>query len=97
MDAIRFVWDEKKNEANRGKHGVSFEEARTVFFDEDAIQFFDEPHSGGEDRFLMLGLSSSLRLLLVSHTFRERESVIRIISARRATKREGRVYLERSR
>lgn len=92
MDLIRFQWDCVKNAANLRKHKVSFEEARTVFVDEDAVQFFDEGHSGEEDRFLMLGLSSHLRLLMVVHTCREKESVIRIISAREATASERRHY-----
>ncbi len=95
MKPIRFAWDEKKNAANRKKHGVSFEEAQSVFFDEEAVQFFDEGHSSGEDRFFMLGLSSHLRLLIVVHTFQEEESVIRIISARLATRSEGKAYTER--
>jgi uncharacterized DUF497 family protein len=89
---IAFEWDERKNAENRRRHGVSFEEAQSVFLDEHAVQFFDESHSSSEDRFLMLGMSSHLRLLVVAHAFRERDSVIRIISARKTTKREGRHY-----
>ncbi len=95
MQPIRFAWDEKKNTANQKRHGVSFEEAQSVFFDESALQFFDEAHSAAEGRFLMLGLSSHLRLLMVAHTFREEDSIIRIVSARMATKNESRVYTER--
>jgi hypothetical protein len=83
---ISFSWDEKKNEANEKKHGVSFDEARTVFYDENAIRYFDPDHSGDEDRFLMVGMSQHLRI--VYHCFREEDSVIRIISARKGTKGE---------
>jgi uncharacterized DUF497 family protein len=74
------------------KHQVSFEEAKSVFFDEFAVQFFDEAHSGEEERFLMLGHSSGARLLIVCHCERNHGSVIRIISARKATKRESAFY-----
>ena len=88
MSDLSFEWDEKKNNSNQKKHGVSFDEARSVFFDESAIEFFDRKDSRSEDRFLMLGMSSSLRILLVCHCLRDSESVIRIISARKATKTE---------
>lgn len=89
---IAFEWDPAKAAANLKKHQVSFEEARAVFFDEFAIQFFDEDHSMDEERFLMLGMSSDAKLLLVCHCERENGDVIRIISARKATKREGAFY-----
>jgi uncharacterized DUF497 family protein len=89
---IRFEWDPAKAKANVRKHGVSFEEAQSVFFDEFAVQFFDEKHAAEEERFLMLGMSSEARLLLVCHCERRAGSVIRIISARRATKRESAYY-----
>ena len=92
MSDIRFEWDAGKNRVNQKKHGVSFEEAVTVFYDENAVEFYDEQHSGHEDRFLMLGLSVKLRMLLTCHCLRESGSVIRIISARRATKKEQRHY-----
>ena len=92
---LRFEWDEKKNLLNRRKHGVSFPEAQTVFHDEQAIVFDDPDHSADEARFLLLGLSLRLRVLLVCHCFRESESVIRIISARKATKTERAVYTRR--
>ena len=92
MSSIAFEWDERKNAENQRKHGVSFEEAQSVFLDEQAGQFFDEPHSCSEDRFLMLGMSSHFRLLIVAHAFHARESVVRIISARKTTKREGQHY-----
>lgn len=89
---IFFEWDEKKNRGNQRKHGVSFEEAKSVFFDEFAIQFYDEGHTDVEDRFLMLGMSNQSKLLLVCHCVRDDESTIRIISARRATKSESKLY-----
>lgn len=95
MGELRFTWDPKKARANLNKHGVSFEEARSVFYDEHAVEFYDDAHSEWEDRFLLLGLSSRLRLLLVCHCFREAEGVIRIVSARKATPSES-VYYRRS-
>jgi hypothetical protein len=89
---IRFEWDPAKARANVRKHGVSFEEALSVFYDEFAVQFFDEDHSSAEERFLMLGMSSGARMLLVCHCERETGNVIRIISARKATKRESAFY-----
>jgi uncharacterized DUF497 family protein len=89
---IRFDWDPSKATANRKKHGISFEEAQSAFFDEFAVQFFDEEHSTAEERFLLLGMSIEARLLLVCHCEREAGNVIRIISARRATKRESAFY-----
>ena len=88
---IEFDWDPAKAASNLRKHGVSFEEARSVFYDEFAIQFYDEPHSSKEDRFLMLGTSSGAHLLLVCHCERD-GGVIRIISARKATPRESSYY-----
>lgn len=89
---IKFEWDSVKAAANIRKHGVSFEEAQSVFYDEFAIQFFDEGHSSNEERFLLLGMSTEASLLLVCHCEREAGRVIRIISARRATKRESAFY-----
>lgn len=89
---IKFQWDPDKAVANHKAHGVSFEEARTVFFDEFAVQFFDEEHSSEEDRFIMLGMSSQANLLVVCHCERARGHVIRIISARRATTHESKYY-----
>jgi uncharacterized DUF497 family protein len=91
-----FDWDEKKNRINRRKHGVSFEEAKTVFYDEYAIQFFDEDHSDIENRYLMLGLSIKYRMLMVCHCERGQGNAIRIISARKATKNEQKFYLEQN-
>ena len=89
---LRFEWDERKNRSNQRKHGVSFEEAQSVFFDERAIEYGDPDHSAGEDRFLMLGRSHRLRVLIVCHCFRVSQSVIRIISGRKATRQERRAY-----
>jgi len=92
MSALRFEWDERKASANAKKHGVTFEEARSVFVDERAKLIDDPDHSEDEDRFVLLGLSSSLRLLLVCHCYREEGNIIRIISARKATSRESKSY-----
>jgi len=92
MDGIKFSWDARKAERNIKKHKVSFEEASTVFFDERAIEFFDPDHSKKEDRFLMLGLSLRLRILVVCYCLRKHGSEIRVISARRATKKEEKIY-----
>lgn len=89
---IKFEWDAPKAQANLKKHQVSFEEAKSVFYDEFAVQFFDEAHSADEDRFLMLGMSSGAKLLIVCHCEREDGEIIRIISARKATQRESAFY-----
>jgi uncharacterized DUF497 family protein len=89
---IEFEWDPSKAERNEQKHGVSFEEAKSVFYDEYAVQFFNEEHSGVEDRFILLGVSLRLRLLVVCHCERGDGSVIRLISAREATRRESKYY-----
>lgn len=89
---IKFEWDLPKATTNLKKHQVSFDEAKSVFYDEFAVQFFDEEHSSSEERFLMLGMSSNSRLLLVCHCERKHGEVIRIISARKATKRESVFY-----
>ena len=92
MPALHFEWDDRKAAANLKKHGVSFEEARSVFVDERARLIDDPDHSEDEDRFVLLGLSSALRLLLVCHCYRSEGGVIRIISARKAAPRESRSY-----
>ena len=92
MNTIDFEWDDKKSKINITKHGITFEEAVSVFYDEEAIEFYDEEHSEWEDRFLMLGLSNKLNLLLVCHCHREPKGRIRIISARKATKNESKNY-----
>jgi len=92
MNRLVFEWDNEKNGINQKKHSISFEEAKSVFYDDNAIQFWDEEHSDSEDRFLLLGRSSKMRILLIVHCYREQESVIRIISARKATKNEIKYY-----
>jgi uncharacterized DUF497 family protein len=94
---LRFEWDPKKSASNKAKHGVSFEEAQSVFFDEGAVEFRDPTHSEAEDRFLLLGRSIELRVLVVCHCLRESEESIRIISARKATPRERSAYVHRGR
>jgi uncharacterized DUF497 family protein len=97
MNAPRIEWDEAINGANRKKHGISFEEASTVFADENALLLADPDHSTAGDRFLLMGFSSSLRILVVCHCYRRGDEVIRIISARKATRMEHAVYSKRSR
>ena len=89
---LKFAWDEIKEAANRHKHGVSFEEARTVFLDEHARLIADPDSSDDEDRFIILGYSERIRLLVVCHCYRENDSIIRIISARKATRPETKTY-----
>ena len=95
MPEIRFEWDEKKHTLNNRRHGVSFNEAQTIFADENGLLLDDPDHSDEEDRFILLGLSSRLRLLVVSHTYRKDDAVIRIISARKATRSEQKHYWSR--
>lgn len=90
--AIEFQWDDNKARINSEKHGVTFQEAKTVFYDEFADQFFDQKNSDEEDRFLLLGRSIHSRILMVCHCYRESDEVIRIISARKATKSETKFY-----
>jgi len=92
MKQLEFEWDKKKDKVNAKKHGVSFDEARTVFFDDQAIQFYDPEHSDEEDRFILLGTSFTLKTLVVCHCFREDETKVRIISARKADTEEEQVY-----
>lgn len=92
MDDIRFEWDEHKNAINKAKHHISFEEAETVFYDDNALLIPDPKHSEEEDRFLILGYSDLADLLVVSHCYRENDELIRIISARKASKREEAQY-----
>ncbi len=89
---MRFDWDPAKAASNLKKHQVSFEEAKTVFFDDFAVQFFDDEHSQDEERFIMLGMSSTARMLVVCHCERAEGEVIRIISARKATRGEAAFY-----
>ena len=92
MNELRFEWDYRKERANVKKHGVSFEEARVAFYDENAIQYSDPDHSEEEERFILLGISYKLRVLVVCHCFRESDAVIRIISARKADRDEESEY-----
>jgi uncharacterized protein len=92
MPSLRFEWDDRKNRDNQRKHGVSFEEARTVFLDENARLIADPDSSEDEDRFVLLGLSIRLRLLVVCHCYRENDEVVRLISARKADPSERREY-----
>jgi uncharacterized DUF497 family protein len=92
MTELRFEWDEQKNLANIAKHSVSFDEAKTVFSDLNARVIDDPDHSGDENRFIIMGISNRLRTLVVCHCYRENDEVIRIISARKATKNEVNSY-----
>jgi uncharacterized DUF497 family protein len=92
MSGSRFEWDQRKSVANRRKHGVSFEEARTAFLDENARVIPDPEHSEDEERFVLLGLSVSLRVLVACHCYRQDDEVIRIISARKADEDEVKQY-----
>lgn len=92
MEWLNFEWDENKARINRQKHGISFEEAQTVFYDDAALVIDDPEHSEEEERFIILGLSNRANLLVVCHCYRASETVIRIISARKATKTEAGYY-----
>jgi len=94
MDEITFSWDDRKNRVNRRKHDVSFEEASTAFADENAMLKHDPDHSQDEDRFILLGFSAKLRLLVVAHAYRRDELDVRIISARKAARKERKQYGE---
>ncbi len=96
MEDLFFEWDENKNIANQKKHQISFEEAQTVFYDENALLIDDPDHSNEEDRFILLGFSRRANLLVVCHCYRQSESVIRIISARKATRTEEHAYYEQN-
>lgn len=93
METMNFKWDENKNTINKKKHGISFEEAKEVFEDINAILFDDPDHSAGEERFLIIGIIRSQKICIVSHCYREND-VIRIISAREATKNEKKIYFK---
>ncbi len=92
MGMLSFEWDENKNTINKKKHHISFEEARSVFYDDNALLIDDPEHSETEERFIILGNSFAANLLVVCHCYRESETVIRIISARKATKNESEQY-----
>ena len=93
MEKIKFEWDENKNRINKKKHGLSFETAQEVFYDKSAILFDDPDHSYEEERFLIIGMIRSLKICIVSYCYRESGNVIRLISAREATKQEKNYYL----
>ena len=95
MSDLRFEWDPRKAAANERRHGISFEEAKTVFYDEHAKLIDDPDHSADEDRFILLGMSAKLRVLIVVHAYRARDEVIRLISARKATRSERARYEQR--
>lgn len=92
MDELEFTWDELKAQTNIKKHGVSFDEAKSAFYDENAIVIYDPDHSQQEDRFILLGMSDYSRLLIVCHCYRKNDTIIRIISARKANKSEEKQY-----
>ena len=93
MKEITFTWDPEKDHNNKSKHdGIGFDEAKTVFYDENARLIFDPDHSLDEDRFIIVGLSQNLRLLVVCHCYKENDSVIRLISARKASVKEEGAY-----
>jgi uncharacterized protein len=92
MNSLKFEWDTRKATANLKKHGISFDEAKSAFFDEQAKLIDDPDHSEDEDRFILLGLSHSLRIVVVCHCYRGDDDVIRILSARKATARELKEY-----
>mgnify|MGYP002509157496 CR=1 FL=1 len=94
MGTIKLEWDKNKNEINKAKHGLSFEEAREVFEDDNAILFDDPDHSVGEERFLIIGMVKSSKICIVSHCYKDSNNIIRIISAREATKNERKIYQE---
>lgn len=94
MNMINFEWDENKNSINKEKHKISFEEAQTVFYDESALVIDDPDHSEEEDRFIILGFSNKANLLVVCHCYRASDTIVRIISARKATATESRQYHE---
>lgn len=92
MKAISFDWDPKKASSNLTKHGISFEEAKTAFWDPNARVIHDPDHSESEDRFILLGMSQNMNILIVCHCYKEQDELIRIISARKATKAETNAY-----
>ena len=94
MNDLRIEWDENKNQSNQKKHGISFEEAREVFYDDQAILFDDPDNSTDEDSFLLIGITQKEHICIVSHCYRGEDDVIRIISARKAVTSEIRTYNE---
>ncbi|MDD5065653.1 MAG: BrnT family toxin [bacterium] len=94
MMAISFQWDLNKDAYNRKRHGISFDEASTVFYDENALLIHDPDHSVNENRYILMGISRKLNILIVCHCYKEKNQIIRIISARKATRKEKEKYLE---
>ena len=94
---LKFEWNKTKDAINKRKHGISFNEASTVFYDENALLFDDPEHSRSEDRFLIIGMSIKMHICIVSHCYRKNDQIIRIISARKATKKEVNIYNEKRR
>ena len=94
---LRFVWDQRKSEANARKHGITFAEAETVFLDDEALLLSDPDHSDDEDRFILMGMSARLRVVVVCHCYRDDEATVRIISARKADRQERLEYTGRRR
>jgi uncharacterized DUF497 family protein len=92
MSEVRFEWDKFKALSNEQKRDISFEEAQSVFYDENARLMYDPEHSHNEERYILLGMSATLRLLIVCHLYRENDELIRIISARKATPQERQQY-----
>lgn len=92
MTDYRFIWAQRKNLSNHKKHGIYFQEAATVFYDENGMEYYDPDHSESEDRFIMLGISRSARVLVVSYCYRESDTIIRIISSRKADNQEIQNY-----
>jgi uncharacterized protein len=92
MDEITFEWDTQKAQKNERKHGISFQEAETAFYDSNARTSYDPDHSQDEDRYILLGMSESFKLIVVCHVYRQNDESIRIISARRAIKTEQKEY-----
>lgn len=92
MNNLVFEWDPLKNTLNQRAHGIAFEEARTVFYDENARLIPDPKHSDNEERFIMLGFSSKANLLIVCHCYRQKDEIIRLISARKADRDESKLY-----
>ena len=92
MKKLKFDWDNHKSKTNIRKHGLTFEEAKSAFYDEYAVQFFDPDHSEYEERYILLGTSFKLKTVVVCHCYRQEETVVRIISARKADKEEEQVY-----
>ena len=96
MSALRFEWDRRKSDLNARKHGVTFEDAQTAFLDEAGLLIADPDHSADEERFILLGTTATAKLVVVCHCYRTRDDIIRLISARRATRKERATYRARS-